>query len=84
MALILASAVAKTVVDVKRADALGAHDPDGEIEQASGVAPTGEQDHDRTSGRQQPIASNPVGDACFAHRLNCSTRTAAVTGAARG
>ena len=51
--LVAGRAVAQPVVDVQRADRLGAREPDGDVEQADRVAPAGQQHDDRRAGGQQ-------------------------------
>src|SRR5947209_1765548 len=53
VALVLSGAVAQAVVDVQDADRGTAADPYREIEQAGGVAATGQQHHDRAAALQQ-------------------------------
>ena len=57
-ALVAVGVVAQPVVDVQGAHRVGPGDPHGEVEQADGVAPAGEQHHHRPPCAQEPVGAD--------------------------
>src|SRR5205085_10452264 len=70
VALVRVSAGAQPVVDVQRADPVGAGNPDGEVEQAWRVPPSGQHHQHRAALAQQTLRQHPL-EKLLAHSSAC-------------